>query len=468
MPKSSFQLVISALTQLVMIVVLLLGSHAQAQEVVWVKTYGGYGSDRAWGSCPTADGGFVLVGFTTVYGYDIQIYMVKTDSKGDTLWTRVYGGYGWDQANSVQPTADGGYVMAGWGDSYGNAVQAYLIKTNSRGDTLWFRTYGGVDLDDAISVQQTSDGGYIFVGSTHSYGAGHWDVYLVKTDFTGVPEWTRVYGGVADDRGTWVEQTTDGGYIVSGYTESFAPYRGVYLIKTDSQGDTLWTRALDASGCYFAVGKHVQQTLDGGYIVTGWSTCNPDPGSYDDDVILIKTDANGDTVWTRHFGGGYPDWGHSVRQTSDSGYLAVGFWESREPYDLDVYLIKTDSQGDSLWTRTYGGGMPDVGANVLVNADGTCIVSGETKSCGAGSIDFYLVKIDPSLQGIVRGDGNGDGAVNSSDVVYLINYLFRDGSPPEPPIAGDANCDGLVGVEDLIYLINYLFAGGTEPGCECA
>nr|NIM99149.1 hypothetical protein [candidate division Zixibacteria bacterium] len=322
--------------------------------------------------------------------------------------------------------------------------------------------------DDAISVQQTSDGGYIFVGSTHSYGAGHWDVYLVKTDFTGVPEWTRVYGGVADDRGTWVEQTTDGGYIVSGYTESFAPYRGVYLIKTDSQGDTLWTRALDASGCYFAVGKHVQQTLDGGYIVTGWSTCNPDPGSYDDDVILIKTDANGDTVWTRHFGGGYPDWGHSVRQTSDSGYLAVGFWESREPYDLDVYLIKTDSQGDSLWTRTYGGGMPDVGANVLVNADGTCIVSGETKSCGAGSIDFYLVKIDPSLQGIVRGDGNGDGAVNSSDVVYLINYLFRDGSPPEPPIAGDANCDGLVGVEDLIYLINYLFAGGTEPGCECA
>lgn len=142
--------------------------------------------------------------------------------------------------------------------------------------------------------------------------------------------------------------------------------------------------------------------------------------------------------------------------------------ESHEPFDQDVYLIKTDSQGDSLWSRTYGGGMPDVSTNVLVNPDESYIISGETKSCGAGSIDFYLLKIDPSLQGIVRGDGNGDGAVNSSDVVYLINYLFRDATPPEPLIAGDANCNGLVDAEDLIYLINYLFAGGTEPGCECA
>ncbi|NIN01751.1 MAG: hypothetical protein GTO24_27725 [candidate division Zixibacteria bacterium] len=465
MPKSSFQLVISALTQLVMIVVLLLGSHAQAQEVVWVKTYGGYGSDRAWGSCPTADGGFVLVGFTTVYGYDIQIYMVKTDSKGDTLWTRVYGGYGWDQANSVQPTADGGYVMAGWGDSYGNAVQAYLIKTNSRGDTLWFRTYGGVDLDDAISVQQTSDGGYIFVGSTHSYGAGHWDVYLVKTDSTGVPEWTRVYGGVTDDRGAWVEQTTDGGYIVTGYTESFAPHRGVYLLKTDSEGDTLWTRVYYPWYSDWNHGFCCQQSEDGGYIVSGYSVDNTTGNCY---FSLIKTDPEGDTLWTRTYGGFFLAWGRSVRQTHDGGYIVAGHLQSYESgYQNDIYIVKTDQEGDTLWTRSFGGTEGDVAVDVQQTSDGSYIVVGATGSHGAGSSDVYLLKISSSLMPTLRGDANGDGVINVSDVVYLINYVLKGGPTPEPLKAGDANCDLWIDLEDVIYLIRYLFLGGPEPGLGC-
>jgi hypothetical protein len=461
----SFFLVILRLGQLAMILLLLVPKAAWAQEVIWAKFYGGWDRDQGFGICATDDGGFILTGQSSSYGTQSQVLVVKTDSNGDSLWTRNYGGYGWDQGNSVQLTSDGGYVIAGWTTSFGNGSQAYLIKTDSAGNVLWTGSYGGSGLEDAITVQQTSDEGYIFVGTTSSYGAGNYDVYAVKTNSAGEVEWAKPYGGVRDDRGYWVEQTADGGYIVCGYTQSFAPHSGVYLIKTDSQGDTVWTRAYDASGCYMAVGVCVQQTQDGGYIATGNSICYPEPGHYD--LILIKTSANGDTVWTRHYGEHYEDFGNAVRQTPDGAYVAVGMTQSFGADYKDLFLIQTDKNGDSLWTRTYGGSSFDLGSEVVEDSDGNYVVVGCTGSWGAGDSDFYLLKIDPLAQ-FVRGDGNGDGAVNTSDVVYLINYLFRNGPPPESLIAGDANCDGLVDAEDLIYLINYLFAGGPEPGCECA
>jgi regulation of enolase protein 1 (concanavalin A-like superfamily) len=444
---------------------MLLSSGASGQEVIWTKTYGGWAVDQGFGICSTTDGGFVLTGQSNSYGTQSQALVVKTDSNGDTLWTNNYGGYGWDQGNSIQQTSDGGYVVAGWTTSYGDPFAAYLIRTDSAGDTLWTRTYITGYAADAISVRQTSEGGYILVGSTYSMATSEYDVYLVKTDPSGEVEWSKTYGGNRDDRGFSVAQTTDGGYIVCGYTQSFASYSGVYLIKTDSQGDTVWTRAYDASGCYMAVGEWVQQTLDGGYIITGNSICYPEPGHYD--LILIKTNANGDILWTRHYGEQVADFGNAVQQTPDSGYIAVGMTQSFGADNKDLCVIKTDENGDSLWTRTYGGGAEESGSEMVLDSAGNYIVLGLTRSWGAGDSDFYLLKIDPLAQ-FVRGDGNGDGVVNTSDVVYLINYLFRDGPSPEPLIAGDANCDVSVDAADVIYLINYLFAGGPKPGCMCA
>ncbi len=466
MRKFLFTLAVFLLGQLFVFLLLSFSSTAAAQEVIWAKTYGGYATELGLGICQSSDGGYVIVGITQSFGAGTQIYMLKTDALGDTLWTKTYGGWDWDHGTAVQQTTDGGYVIVGWTTSFGNWVQAYLVKTDSRGDTLWTRTYGGPDWDDAIGVHQTSDGGYIFTGGTYSYGAGNDDVYLVKTDPAGVTEWTKTYGGIRDDTGYWVEQTEDGGYIVCGSTESFAPYCGVYFLKTDSLGDTLWTRTWDASGCYFALGEYADQTTDGCYIATGLSFCNPEPG-YAEDLILIKIDANGDTVWTRHFGGDNADAGYAVRETPDGGYLAVGPTGSFGAGEEDVWVIKTDSDGDTLWTRVYGGNGIDVARDALVDSDGNYLVLGWTTSWGAGESDMYLLKIDPSAQ-FVRGDGNGDGVLNTSDVVYLINYLFRDGSPPEPLVAGDANCDVSVDAADVIYLINYLFTGGPKPGCTCS
>jgi hypothetical protein len=253
------------------------------------------------------------------------------------------------------------------------------------------RTYGGSGDDIGSSVQQTTDGDYIVAGSTYSFGTGSSDVYLIKTDPSGDTLWTRTYGGSDIDYGYSVLQTTDGDYIVAGETQSFGAGPGdVYLIKTDPSGDTLWTRTYGGNGHDW--GQSVQQTTDGGYIVSG-QTNSFGPGQAD--VYLIKTDAVGDTLWTRTYGGSGRDYGSSVQQTTDGGYIVAGGTYSFGTGGKDVYLIKTDPSGDTLWTRTYGGSGDDIGSSVQQTTDGGYIVAGRTDSFGAGGYDVYLIKTDP-------------------------------------------------------------------------
>jgi len=254
----------------------------------------------------------------------------------------------------------------------------------------WERTYGGSSLDRGESVAQTSDGGYIVAGYTDSFGAGGSDFYLVKTDVAGDTIWTRTYGGSSGDYGWSVEQTSDGGYIVAGYTNSFgAGLADVYLVKTDAVGDTIWTRTYGGSD--YDEGYSVAQTSDGGYIVAGY-TESFGAGYYD--VYLVKTDSDGDTIWTRTYGGSSYDEGSSVAQTSDGGYIIAGRTGSFGAGSWDVYLVKTDGLGDTIWTRTYGGSSGDYGCSVAQTSDGGYIVAGGTYSFGAGESDFYLVKTD--------------------------------------------------------------------------
>jgi hypothetical protein len=158
-----------------------------------------------------------------------DVYLVKTNAQGDTLWTRTYGGAACEEGYAVRKTADGGYIITGR-----TSGDLYVIRTNALGDTLWTRTLGGADLYDGNSVQQTDDGGYIIAGEAN------WDVYLVKTDSEGDTLWTRTYGGSRADRGYSVQQTTDGGYVIAGFTQSYGDEAAdLYLVKTDSLGDVL-------------------------------------------------------------------------------------------------------------------------------------------------------------------------------------------------------------------------------------
>jgi hypothetical protein len=274
---------------------------------------------------------------------------------------RTYGGASYDAGFSVQQTVDGGYVIAGLTWSFGaGSYDVYIIKTNANGDTAWTRAYGGINADEGFAVSQTADGGYVIAGLTGSFGAGSDDVYLIKTNAQGDTMWVRAFGGTDFDWGEDVRQTSDGGYIIAGTTVSFSAGRDdVYLIKTDAQGDTLWTRTV--GGTYNEHGYSIRQTTDGGYVVAG---CTESYGAGIEDVYLIKTDVNGDTLWTRTYGGADVDWAHSVQQTSDGGYVITGTTDSYGAGGPDVYLVKTDSSGDTLWTRTFGGSDDERGNSV--------------------------------------------------------------------------------------------------------
>jgi serine/threonine protein kinase len=304
---------------------------------------------------------------------------------------KTYGGSESDGAFSVQQTTDGGYIVAGWTSSSGaGSEDAYLIKTDSYGQLQWSKTYGGSEYDDAYSVQQTTDGGYTVAGWTYSSGAGRDDVYLIKTDSYGQLQWSKTYGGSKNDAATSVQQTTDGGYIVAGWTlSSGAGGEDVYLIKTDSYGQLQWSKTYGGSRNDAAFS--VQQTADGGYIVAGGTYSS---GAGDEDVYLIKTDSYGQLQWSKTYGGLKDDQAYSVQQTRDGGYIVAGWTSSSGAGSKDVYLIKTDSYGQLQWSKTYGGSGADCAHSVQQTKDGGYIVAGVTSFSGAGSFDVYLIKTD--------------------------------------------------------------------------
>ena len=302
------------------------------------------------------------------------------------VWEKTFGGSSRDEGWSVQQTTDGGFVIAGGTSSFGaGGDDVYLIKTDSEGNLLWEKTFGGSSWDSAHSVQQTTDGGFIIAGYTGSFGAGNDDVYLIKTDPNGEMLWQNTFGGSKWDYGYSVQQTTDGGFIIAGDTSSFSawPYSDVYLIKTDSVGNMQWQKTF--GGSHFDFGWSVQQTADGGYIIAG-DTKSFGGAPFREDLYLIKTDTNGNLLWQKTFIVSL-SWA-AVQQTTDGGYIIVA----------GSTLIKTDTNGNLLWQKTFGGFSRgfSCGSSIQQTTDGGFIISGDTSSFGADPdyTDVYLVKTD--------------------------------------------------------------------------
>jgi len=390
----------------------------------WEKTFGGNDEEDGKSVQQTTDGGYIICGKTQSFGNgDGDVYLIKTDGNGIEQWNNTFGGTSWEMGRSVQQTSDGGYIICGETLSSGIDMDVYLIKTNGNGIEQWNKTFGGTSFDFGNSVQQTTDGGYVITGSTESFG--NRGVYLIKTDVNGDSLWTKTFfgGGMDQDQGHSVQQTNDGGYIISGITYSFGNGDGDdYLIKTDGNGDSLWTKTFGGTGR--DKGSSVQQTNDGGYIITGSTESF---GNGEEDVYLIKTDGNGDSLWTKTFGGTGRDKGSSVQQTSDGGYIITGSTESFGNGEEDVYLIKTDVNGDSLWTKTFGGSDEDEGHSVQQTSDGGYIISGRTYSFGNGEGDVYLIKTDS--QGNVTSTFNIPTTSSNRKLKKVIDILGRDVKP---------------------------------------
>ena len=370
-----------------------------APEEEWRRRFGGTDTDWASSVQQTSDGGYIIAGATRSYGAGrSDFWLVKTDSNGTLEWDKTFGGGDIDLASSVQQTSDGGYIIAGATRSYGaGRSDFWLVKTDSNGNKTWNKTFGEDGWNVAYSVRQTSDDGYILVGTTESYsydaGGIAIDFRLVKTDSNGTKEWDRIVEGTEMDTAHSVQQTYDGGYILMGTAESCSSPGGcdIWIAKPkfDSNGNWTWNNTLERAD--WNVAHSVQQTLDGGYVLAGTL------GSYgagDIDFRIVKTDSNGCNTWDKTFGGKEIDTAHSVQQTSDGGYILAGTTESYGAGSSDFWIVKTDSNGNKTWNKTFGGTEIDTAHSVQQTSDGGYILAGTTTSYGAGGADFWLVKTD--------------------------------------------------------------------------
>jgi hypothetical protein len=392
------------------LILALFTQYAYAQ-VRFAKTYGGTSDEGASSVQQTSDGGYIVAGFTTSFGTGYDAFLIKTDANGDIIWAKTYGGTSY--ASSVQQTSDGGYIVAGSTYSSGTGSNdIFLIKTDAKGNIQWAKIYGGTVSDFAFSVQQTSDGGYIVAGFTTSFGAGEADIFLIKTDAKGNIQWAKTYGGATDDGAFSVQQTSDGGYIVAGTTDSFGTGEwDIFLIKTDANGNIIWSKTYGGKG--FEGASFVRQTNDGGYIVAG-NTNSFGAGGWD--IFLIKTDAKGNIQWAKTYGGMSDDKASSVQQTSDGGYIVAGYTASFGDGDWNIFLFKTDAKGNIQWAKTYGEtDTIDRGAYyVQQTSDGGYILAGTTISFGAGEHDIFLIKT------------NARGNVGSCSIVQDVSPIVNN------------------------------------------
>ena len=356
--------------------------------------FGGTETDFAYSVQQTADGGYILAGYTRSYGAGgNDMYLVKTDSLGDEIWSKTYGGEFNDRFFSVQQIADGGYIVAGYTMPTDANSDGYLARTDISGDIIWEQTFGDNNyIENVRSFQQTSDGGYILAGSIRYSGdVNDADMYLVKTDSTGNETWSETYDEGFYETAYSVQQTSDGGYFVIGHTGSYSTGADdIYLVKTDSVGNKIWSKTFGEIS-FGERAYSMQQTSDGGYIVAGEKLGVFIPPIHDGQVYLLKIDSDGNEIWDQSLGeNDYDEFAYSVQQTADGGYIVAGITYS----NYNAYLIKTDSLGNEIWKNNFGGDSPDRARAVQQTVDGGYIVAGETSSYDVGNYDMYLVKTD--------------------------------------------------------------------------
>jgi hypothetical protein len=354
--------------------------------VTWQRKYGGSGTDVAYSVAQLPDSGYIVTGYTSSRGAGKKdVWLLRLGALGDTFWTRTYGGANDDIGWSVAPTSDGGYIIAGETYSAGAGMNdMYLIKTDAAGNPAWTKTFGSAMLDAGYSVQQTADNGYVVAGYTLKTGIAQG--YVVKTGQAGDTLWTEAYGGGFGDYAYCVRQTADGGYIVTGAHGLQSGNREIYLMRLSASGDSVWAQGHQGSGN--SSGYWVEP-ITGGYLVVGYSGAVTT-----EDIALFKTDTAGQTSTYYRYGGAGTEMAFGARLLADGGTIIAGMTNSYGAGGSDVYLIRTNSAEDTLWTRTFGGTRTDQGNSVSPTYDGGFIIAGSTRSFNVESTDVLLIKTD--------------------------------------------------------------------------
>jgi len=359
----------------------------------WDVTLGGIDSEHGASVMETSDGGFIVAGMTTSLGAgEADMWLVKTDMYGTAEWDKTFGGPNFDWGYDVRQTSDGGYIICGERQADRGDMDVYVVKTDSNGNTEWESIFGLAGGDACYSIEEVQENGYILTGYTSSYGAGRRDVWLIRIDENGNMLWNNTFGGPDSDHGNSVKQTSDGGFIIGGRTTSFAANSDAWLIKTNLNGYVEWSKIYGgdlSETCY-----DVQESPDGGFVFVA-ETFSYGEGA--GDILLAKTDRYGNVLWDKTFGDESYNTPRSLRRTADGGFIIAGYTVSSETRDNNVLLLKTDAEGNLKWSRTFGGPDEDRGQCIRQTTDGGFIISGDTLSFGMGAWDAWLIKTDAQL-----------------------------------------------------------------------
>jgi len=372
-----------------------------APRADWAADLGGNREEIFYDVVQTSDGGYVAAGMTKRMSNTEDVYVVKLSSSGDVVWEHNYGGPKIDFAKSIRQTSDGGYIIGGGTRSFDvGVIDYYILKLDSSGNLQWDKHYGSRQTDICESIIQTSDGGYIAAGQSW-LNIIDGNVYIIKLDSSGNKQWDKSIGGGLEDGAYDIRQTSDNGYVIAGYTRSNGDGSyDVYVIKTDSNGNVKWTSSFGGNNDDQAYS--IVQQRDG-YVVTGHSKSKNVLAN--SDVYVIKLDLEGKKVWEKFFGASDTiEESRSIQNTRDGGYIIVGKTNQYTYGANDVYLLKLDSDGNEQWSQVFGGENDDYGYSVAQTSDGGFILAGQTKSFGTGG-NAYIIKTEvPSSS---RNTGNG-------------------------------------------------------------
>jgi len=325
----------------------------------------------------------------------LGISTVSAASSSPATWVKLYGGALDDEAAAIVQSGDGGYVIAGSTYSFGaGSADFWLIKVDSSGSMQWNQTYGGPESDVAVAMVQTSDGGYALAGETYSFGASDSDFWLVKVDSSGSIQWNRTYGEPTADGANSIIQTSDGGYALAGYSTDSNASKDLWFVKTDSSGNMQWNHTY--GGSRWDEAASVIQTSDGGYALAGTTNSLSDETYIPHDCWLVKTDSDGNMEWNKTYDkDGGSDGANSLLQTSDGGYTLAG--HTGGFIGQNVWIIKTDPDGNKTWDVIWSTREPQRTSSLIQTSDGGYAVTGWTDSLDgyAGMSSYvFLVKVD--------------------------------------------------------------------------
>ena len=375
---------------------LILSFNSGSAQVCFEKTFGNLDDDYGNAIHTTFQGGYIICGYTTnLITSEQDLYVIMVDQNGDSLWTKSMAFSSLDMRPYVEETFDSGFVIAGKMFNVSS-----LIKFDRNGDTLWSKRYPTeAEFESLFGVIQTPDSGFILSGTQQ--GTSFWDIsaVLIKTDRYGEFKWRKTFGHSGYCTGRRVEIASDNGFVICGGYDPPGENSDAWIVKTNDQGIHNWDREIGGNNTLESL-FDVKRTPDSGYILCGGYY----PGLLilSGDMYLVKTNINGIVQWTKQIGWENNDSGNSVDVTPDGGFIACGSTNGFPETDENLFLVRTNANGDTLWTRSFGGPYQDAGTSVLCTSDGGFIVTGITRSFGCGGSEVYLIKTNEN--GVITSD----------------------------------------------------------------